>query len=160
MTLTLRPAEEVDVAAVARIWRDGWFDAHDGVVPAALSDLRRSEDFAERTVAHLPATEVAARDGQVLGFCMVHGDELFQLYVAPAGRGSGVAQALVRSAEERMRTAGHPRAWLACACGNLRAARFYEKAGWTHMGEATAALETLQGPFDLVVWRFEKTLND
>ena len=32
----LRPAAAADLAAIARIWREGWVDGHQGHVPAAL----------------------------------------------------------------------------------------------------------------------------
>ena len=51
------------------------------------------------------------------------------------------------------------RAWLACAIGNDRAARFYEKCGWTRMGTMINEAETSRGPFSLEVWRYEKQLS-
>jgi len=50
-------------------------------------------------------------------------------------------------------------AWLACAIGNERAARFYEKHGWRRAGIVTNAAETSQGVFMLDVWRYEKTVG-
>ena len=49
--------------------------------------------------------------------------------------------------------------WLACAIGNDRAARFYEKNGWRRTGTIVNDAETLQGPFPLEVWRYEKALR-
>ena len=54
---------------------------------------------------------------------------------------------------------GVARAWLACAMGNNRAARFYEKCEWENVGISTEHMETSEGPFALDVWRFEKTLQ-
>jgi hypothetical protein len=48
--------------------------------------------------------------------------------------------------------------WLACAIGNERAARFYEKSGWRRIGTMVSRLDTANGPFDLGVWRYEKRL--
>jgi len=47
-------------------------------------------------------------------------------------------------------------AWLACAIGNDRAARFYEKHGWHRAGVMVNQLETRNGIFPLDVWRHEK----
>ena len=80
------------------------------------------------------------------------------MYVAPAARGTGAAQALMADAEARIRGAGHGRAWLACAIGNAMAARFYEKCGWVNVGTEVVDLDVPHGAFALKVWRFEKVL--
>ncbi|HXV64473.1 MAG TPA: GNAT family N-acetyltransferase [Vicinamibacteria bacterium] len=72
--------------------------------------------------------------GAPVGFCVVKGDELYQLYVSAQSRGAGVAAALIADAEARLVEDGVERAWLACAIGNERAARFYEKSGWHRVG--------------------------
>ena len=96
--------------------------------------------------------------GAPLGFYMLKGDELYQLYVAAEARGLGVAAALIADAETRLRASGVETAWLDCAIGNLRAARFYEKSGWHRVGEVPSRLETPDGAFDVEVWRYEKLL--
>jgi ribosomal protein S18 acetylase RimI-like enzyme len=78
--------------------------------------------------------------------------------VARSARGSGVAARLVRDAEERLAARGVTTAWLACAIGNERAARFYEKHGWRRTGTVVNIAETAEGGFALDVWRFEKDL--
>jgi GNAT superfamily N-acetyltransferase len=86
---------------------------------------------------------------------MIKQDELDQLYVARNARGTGAALRLVSAALDQIRQAGHRRAWLACAIGNHRAARFYEKAGWTLAGVVTIHLDTPDGSVPLEVWRYE-----
>lgn len=49
--------------------------------------------------------------------------------------------------------------WLACAIGNDRAARFYEKNGWRRAGTIINEADTERGPFPLEVWRYEKPLR-
>jgi RimJ/RimL family protein N-acetyltransferase len=55
--------------------------------------------------------------------------------------------------------AGVGTAWLACAIGNARAARFYEKCGWRRVGTMINHAETSNGTFLLEVWRYEKALS-
>jgi ribosomal protein S18 acetylase RimI-like enzyme len=91
---------------------------------------------------------------------MLKGDELYQLYVSSQARGCGVAVALILDAEYRFRERGVHTAWLACAIGNDRAARFYEKRGWLQTGTVTEQLEIPGGTFALEVWRYEKSLRE
>lgn len=90
---------------------------------------------------------------------MIKGDELYQIYVAADSRGSGVAAALIDDAETRLSRNEVRTAWLACAVGNDRAARFYEKRGWQRIGVADYAAETQNGVFPIKVWRYEKRLT-
>jgi len=90
---------------------------------------------------------------------MVKGDELYQLYVAAELRGSGVAAALMADADAQFSAQGVKTAWLACAIGNHRAARFYEKCGWHRVGTMINHLETTEGTFLLEVWRYEKLIG-
>ena len=62
-------------------------------------------------------------------------------------------------AEARLSESGVETAWLACAIGNERAARFYEKCGWRRIGTMVNLLETTNGTFPLEVWRYEKSLT-
>jgi ribosomal protein S18 acetylase RimI-like enzyme len=94
-----------------------------------------------------------------VGFCIVKADELYQLYVSSQARGSGAAAALVADAEARLAQSGVQTAWLACAIGNERAARFYEKCGWKRAGTMISQLDTKEGIFPLEVWRYEKVLK-
>jgi GNAT superfamily N-acetyltransferase len=158
LNLATRAAEPADLEALAPLWRQGWLDAHHGVVPDALVALRTPESFAQRMTAALPQVRVLGPVGAPLGFHLIKGDELNQFYLASAARGTGAAGVLMADAEMRLAEAGVTTAWLACAIGNARAARFYEKAGWTRARVETVPTETSEGPFPLEVWRYEKRL--
>jgi GNAT superfamily N-acetyltransferase len=144
-----------DVEVLAQIWMDGWAEAHDGLLPPEPERFRTLQDFHGRLLAGLDMTRVAVAAGRPVGFAMVKKDELDQLYVARDARGTGAALALATDALDRIRRAGHRRAWLACAIGNHRAARFYEKAGWALAGIVTIRLATPDGQVPLDVWRYE-----
>ena len=159
MTFLLCPAKASHVATIARIWRNGWHDAHAEIVPSELRARRTDQSFATRAAKHVENTEVALIDTQIVGFCMTQADELYQMYVTAHARGTGVAGALIQSAEARIQGAGHKQAWLACAVGNDRAGRFYEKSGWINSSTEPVELETAEGPFFLDVWRFTKALK-
>ena len=156
--MDIRDAEESELGPLARLWYDAWQDAHAQILPAALTRLRTLESFEERLRAALPYVRVVGRPAVPLGFCIVKGDELYQLFVAAEARGSGVAAALIADAEARLLEAGVEVAWLACAIGNERAARFYEKCGWNRVRNMVSRLATSEGFFPLEVWRYEKPL--
>jgi ribosomal protein S18 acetylase RimI-like enzyme len=157
--MDVRTAEAVDIDHLARVWNDGWHDSHAQIVPTALSQLRTLESFRSRLQAALPNVRVVGPSGAPVGFCIVKGDELHQLFVSAQSRGSGVAAALIADAEARLSESGVETAWLTCAIGNDRAARFYEKRGWHRAGTMVGQLETANGTFPLEVWRYEKSLT-
>lgn len=155
----VRAAEEAEVGLLARIWYDGWQDAHAAIMPAELKRLRTLESFRERLEAGLADVRAAGPVGAPVAFCILKHDELYQLYVSGAARGTGVAAALVADAEARLAGAGVETAWLACAIGNDRAARFYEKCGWRRAGVVVYQADLASGTMPLEVWRYEKRLS-
>jgi ribosomal protein S18 acetylase RimI-like enzyme len=153
-----RFAEMSEAHALAELWYAGWQDAHAQIVPAALAKVRTLESFEERLIAGLPSVRTIGAVGAPAGLCWVKADELYQLYVARESRGLGIATLLIEDAEARLRAAGVDVAWLACAIGNERAARFYERSGWLRVGNMINRLETPNGLIELEVWRHEKRL--
>ena len=135
--MNVRSARENEIDQLARIWYDGWRDAHERILPEELARDRTLESFKVRLREALANVRVAGPPEEPAGFCILKDDELYQLYVA-----------------ER----GVEKAWLACAIGNDRAARFYERSGWRRVGNMISVLLTAEGPFPLEVWRYEKIL--
>lgn len=156
--MDIRTAEETELDQLASIWYEGWQDAHARILPAELARYRTLESFKDRLQEALPDVRVAGSPGQPLGFCIIKDDELYQLYVSAEARGSGMAVALLADAEARLGALDVKTAWLACAIGNERAARFYERNGWHRVGNMTSQLPTPDGDFSLDVWRYEKNL--
>lgn len=157
--MTVRTADPADLEPLARLWWSGWRDGHAAILPSELARLRTLESFTERMERALPEVRVIGPAGAPLAFHLVKGDELNQFYVDAPARGTGVAGELMIDAEARLRAAGVELAWLACAIGNDRAARFYEKAGWRRAGTTVVPTDTSGGPYPLEVWRFEKRLS-
>ena len=155
----IRDALPAEADYLAELWFSGWQDAHANILPLKLAQLRTLASFREHMREHLPDIRVAESDSDPLGFVMFKGDELYQFYVGAAARGTGVAAELMQDAEAVMKARGVDTAWLACAIGNDRAARFYAKRGWQHVGNTVLDLPMPDGSvFRLEVWRFEKRL--
>src|SRR5881398_2575643 len=91
----IRDAHPDDIDQLARLWFDGWHDAHARLLPPELVRDRNPERLRVRLEQMLPRVRVAGARGAPLGFHVVEGDELNQLYVAANSRGTGVAAALV-----------------------------------------------------------------
>jgi GNAT superfamily N-acetyltransferase len=157
--MKVRDGDESELAELTRLWYDSWQDSHAHLQPSELIRHRTLDSFRERLRVALPAVRVVGPVGAPLGFCLVRGDELDQLFVSAAARGTGVAAALVADAEARLAGAGVERAWLACAIGNERAAKFYEKHGWHRAGTMVNRAETSERTFALDTWRYEKALS-
>ena len=132
----IRPATAEDMAAVAELWHVGWHDGHAGHVPEGLTRGRTLAAFHERTPSRIVDTTVAVSEaGELLGFIMVAGDEVEQVFVGREVRGTGLAARLLVEAEDQVAAAGHDVAWLAVVEGNARARAFYERHGWRDEGE-------------------------
>ena len=157
--MQIRPAENSEVDLLAKLWYDAWQDAHARILPEALARVRTLENFRERLQADIAHVRVAGTPGAPVGFCIAKEDELYQLFVSAAARGTGIAAVLLADGEARLAADGVATAWLACAIGNERAARFYEKHGWRRIGSMINRLDTPDGIFPLEVWRYEKMLS-
>jgi ribosomal protein S18 acetylase RimI-like enzyme len=157
--MNVRSAAASELDALARLWHDVWYETHAHLMPPALLRLRTLQNFRDRLQAAFPALRVVGPAGAPVGFCIVKDDELYQLWVAPESRGTGAAAALMADAEARLAANGVTTAWLACAIGNTRAARFYEKSGWKNVRMMAYSADTPEGSFPLDVWRFERDVR-
>nr|WP_300143094.1 GNAT family N-acetyltransferase [Propionicimonas sp.] len=153
-SLVLRPAVVADASDIARIWREGWLDAHLGHVPAELVAARTSASFEERAIDRIAGTIVADGPEAAVGFVMIDGDQVDQLYLDRSARGAGVGAALLAEAERIVLSAGHRQAWLAVASGNEAARRFYARQRWIDEGVIAYPAPVPGGVVDVDCHRF------
>ena len=143
----------------ARGRRGGWrhlaqrlADGHLGHVPEACYPIAGSSTSRARAATDR-ATRVAVADGELSvrdstrrGRAALRGRE---------GRGRGIADALLRHAEEGIAT-HFDAAWLAVVEGNRRARRFYERCGWRDIGGFDYQAEIEGGRLPVPSRRYEK----
>src|SRR5580658_2753318 len=104
--MNIRDAKLSEIGQLAKIWFDGWQDAHAQIVPAELARHRTLESFGERLRALIAGVRVVGPADAPVGFYMLKGDELYQFYVSSRARGTGVAAALMADAEIRLGESG------------------------------------------------------
>lgn len=155
----LRPMTREDVPIVSAIWAAAWRDGHAGHVDPALEKIRTPESFLPRAERRVPLTVVAEQANDVIGFATIVGNEVEELFVDSQARGTGIAIALLRDAEERIASAGWSDAWLAVVSGNARARRFYEREGWRDAGPFDYAAEGSDGPVLVPSRRYKRCLR-
>ncbi len=155
-----RPVLRAEFLALTQLWHAAWHDAHAAITPPALVARRTRDAFAERLGQVGDRLRIAGPEGAPLGLCIISGDHLDQLYVAPDARGTGLANALLQDGEDRLRMAGVRHAILDCAALNARAARFYARAGWVHQGIMMVEIDPTPPPVQIEVILFGKTLSD
>jgi GNAT superfamily N-acetyltransferase len=130
-----------------------------GHVSEELVRARTEASFRSRASERIADTTVATVDGALAGFVMVVDDEVEQVYVAQAHRGTGVAAALLERAEQIVAGNGHESAWLAVVAGNARARRFYERSGWIDQGPIDYPAASDDGPISVASRRYAKRVS-
>lgn len=139
---TFRPFRSDDRTAVVRLWHDAWHDGHGSVLPSHIVAERSVESFDLRLGPLEAGCIVADIDGRILGFAVIEGDEIDQLYVAAEARGTGLANALLAAVEKELVRRGIRDAAIQCSAGNSRAHHFYARAGWHDSGVREAPIWT------------------
>jgi len=130
-----------------------------GLIKAYQAKLT-SENTAEKIAADLAGRELAVEQRErELAVQQNIADEGRWWTAARAARGSGAAKALIDDAEARLAANGVTVAWLACAIGNARAARFFQKHGWVNARTVADQLDAGDAVYEVEVWRFEKAVR-
>jgi GNAT superfamily N-acetyltransferase len=175
VAVELREAQRGDELAVAEVHVRSWQEAYRGLMPDEYLDALDPRDRATRYTFEAadpaaPTTVLAVRagadgEGSILGFMTIcpsrDGDapglgEVVALYVDPDRHLGGVGRLLMAEARRRLREAGFTEALLWVLDGNDRAARFYEREGWSPDGATR-----VEHPYGVVsnVSRFRRRLS-
>lgn len=130
---------------MAWVQYDAWQHGYRGIVPAEFLARQSLQRGITRWSQHWDGTLLVENDaGTVVGIssCGAPRDdgqdasvgELYMINLASSAWGTGVARPLFDAAVQRLREAGYASAYLWVLEPNLRARRFYEKAGWAADG--------------------------
>ena len=135
----IRAATEADAPVIADIQARTWRWAYGDFI--APDDMPVAAERVPAWREHIAggAIRVFDQDGAVVGYSAVQDDELASLYVDPSAQGAGVGSRLLADAEERIRAAGHARAWLYVYADNALGRAFYEHQGWAAVGGLVGA---------------------
>ncbi|MFG3060735.1 GNAT family N-acetyltransferase [Streptomyces sp. NPDC048231] len=134
-----------DCGRVSEIRIRGWQSAYRGLMPQPYLDALSVAEDSERRRARFHGGDtrvvnlVAERDGEIVGWA-AHGpyrdgevrtsdSELYAIYIDPAHVGSGIGRALLEEAVQQCAPM-HARMFLWVLEENVRARRFYERAGF------------------------------
>lgn len=147
--LEIRTAAIDDAHGVAIVHVTSWQTAYRGLMPNDVLDglsVEQREDGWRQIITDPDAigrTIVADRDGEIVGWASFgpgrdegasEQGELWGLYAHPNAFSTGVGHALISAVEIALREDGFTSAYLWVLDGNDRAARFYERHGWTEDG--------------------------
>jgi ribosomal protein S18 acetylase RimI-like enzyme len=154
-TIVVRPAEESDAAAIARVKIAAWRAAYRGIVPdpvldgldleheaATWRERLRDQAVVKVGVADLVEPPASPRlvgyvsEGPARGDDMAGLGEVRAIYVDPAAQGRGVGRALLDAAVRGLAARGYDEAMLWVFEANAAARGFYERLGWTPDGAA------------------------
>lgn len=171
----IRDATVADARGVAVVHVDSWRAAYAGLIDQDVLD-RQSVDArtsmwstwierslaGESTDAYGPVPHrliVAELDGRIVGWAsfgggrdegMTEQGEIAGLYALPDAWSQGVGRALIRHAEDALRSAGWAHAYLWVLNGNERAIGFYRAHGWaTDGGEKSGEGGSVDGLHEL-----------
>lgn len=154
MVYVIRRANESDAAALAALARQTFIDTYLDLNDP--EDVRQHCDHAFGLAQQL--TEIRHpdyivllqwHDDELIGFAQVaHKDlpacitqdkviALYRYYLKKSWHGKGAALPLLAAAEQAAQQAGAEYLWLGMWKHNQRAAAFYRKAGFEHVGETT-----------------------
>lgn len=164
MPVIYRPATQADASALALVGLTSFcetfahlYASHD--LEAFLEQSYTRSALETELANPSRRFQVAELDGQLIGFCKIgfevslpidlggrRGMELKQLYLLRAHLGAGVAPVLMDWALAEARAFGADDVVLSVYCDNVRAQRFYQRYGFTKVGDFFFMVGTHRDP--------------
>jgi ribosomal protein S18 acetylase RimI-like enzyme len=138
-TLTIRPAEAGDSAAVAAVVKESWLHANRDLLPGdSFSRLAHSSHVSALVAREWRDVLVAIFNEEIVGAVGVNpAGVIWMLYVLPTHQGLGAGSALYEAAIGTLKRAGRRKALLEVLAANENAVAFYRARGWVPEGRRT-----------------------
>jgi len=144
---SLRKATKEDVPSIVKLCKDTISVVYGPFLPPEVLRPWVEGSVVEGLVEEeWPRMVVAEVEADVVGVAAASEDAVDLLWVHPSHHVEGMGTALLDFVEAEIRKRGHRRGKLSCFTKNHRAMDFYQRRGWTAVGEGeneeTGALET------------------
>lgn len=168
--MRIRSALPADAQELALLGKRLWRETYEGLIPsldlehflaATFGISQQAAELADPT----GRTLVLAEGGRLMGYAWLRAKapeievpvdtplEVARFYVDRTLHGTGAAQALMAAVLAHASMAGHDGVWLQVWDQNLRAIRFYAKAGFIDAGETAFLVGSLSYRDRLLVYR-------
>lgn len=151
----VRKAEAKDAAAISGCLQAAFAPYREQYPPEAYTDTVLKPEGVRGRMGEM-SLFVAISDGKVVGTigCKVNGKEghLRGMAVLPNWQGSGVASALLRTAEAELRASGSTFVTLDTTEPLARAVRFYQRQGYLRSGKVASF-------FGMPLYEYRKALH-
>lgn len=123
----IRDHRAADIDQILAIWLSASIKAHDFIESAFWKSK-----ISEMRDVYIPASEtlVYEAEGEVVGFYSLYENNLAAIFVTPSSQGKGVGSVLIDDAKNRRECLR-----LTVYKGNIPSIKFYEKHGFTLLGE-------------------------
>jgi ribosomal protein S18 acetylase RimI-like enzyme len=128
MDLSIRPYEDSDLERVIEVWLRGWESARLGIHNP--HDAERLRSIIPTWIEGGVLAYVAVVGASVVGFVMLRGEELGQLYVDPDYQRKGIGRKLVEFTKQISATGFS----LTAIATSYDAIRFYQREGLHRTG--------------------------
>ena len=139
--MRIRLATDGDLVAILGLWREG---------TSVVSHTDDPEGIRALLARDPEALLLAEEDGRLVGTLIAGWDGwrawLYRLVVAPGDRRRGAATALVRHAEERLRSLGARRVAAGVVLDHENARAFWVEMGYAHDAETGRFIKMLGSP--------------
>ena len=136
-----------DIYAVSNVYEQSWKYAYQNIIPQQYLDSIPAGRWAKGLENNRDSCLVAVEEGRIAGTSSIRGSrwekysdygEIISIYFLPEYMGKGYGKLLLERAVEELHKRGFQKVLLWVLEENARARRFYDKCGFSPVGEVMA----------------------
>lgn len=166
-TMRIRPAEDVDIAQIARLYVENWKETYKGILPQGYLDSLSVEEKMKSWDDYITEPRqgifVACEGSLVLGFAAFKPyhrvDDciyLDSLHVKKSRRGQGIGSALIEAVYRRGREEQYGKMGVCVVKGNDDARNLYVKLGAEHYRDKVDDFTGEISYSEILLWNYHK----